>query len=143
MYNTMSFKIFYYPIVIKEHHLDTFNHVNNATYLELLEEARWEFLTQNGFGLNEIQRLKVGPIVLEFHIKFLKELTLRQAITIESQLLTYERKVGSMQQTIYDENHTRCCEAHMTFGFFDMIARKLIPPSNEWLSAIGAHDEKP
>lgn len=30
-----------YPVVIREHHLDTFGHVNNAAYLDILEEARW------------------------------------------------------------------------------------------------------
>ena len=87
-------KIFRFQLLIKENHLDTFGHVNNATYLQLLEEARWEFLTSQGFSLKAIHALKVGPIVLECHIKFLKELTLRQQITIESQVLSYEKKIG-------------------------------------------------
>ena len=44
----MKFKIFTYEMLIKEKHLDTFGHVNNATYFELLEEARWDFITNNG-----------------------------------------------------------------------------------------------
>ncbi len=30
-----------YHLLILEKHLDTFGHVNNASYLEILEEARW------------------------------------------------------------------------------------------------------
>lgn len=132
------FKTFSYEILIKEHHLDTFGHVNNATYLELLEEARWEFLTTNGFDLKTIHGSGIGPVVLEIQIKFLKELRLRQPIVIESQMLSYEKKIGIMRQDILDDQHTLCCQAKMTFGFFDLNARKLILPSEQWLKAIGA-----
>ena len=87
-------KVFRYQLVIKEHHLDTFSHVNNATNLELLEEARWEFLHAHGIDLKTIHETGIGPIVLECHIQFLKELKLRQPIIIESQMLSFEQKGG-------------------------------------------------
>lgn len=136
-----DFKIFRYQVLIKEHHLDTFSHVNNATYLELLEEARWEFLHERGFDLKSIHELGIGPIVLECHIKFLKELRLRQPIVIESQMISYEKKIGVMRQDIYDGQEVICCQAQMTFGFFDMSTRKLILPSVQWLEAIGVRNE--
>ena len=69
-----DFKVFRDPLLIIERHLDTFSHVNNATYLEILEEARWAFLTEQGFDLKTIHEHSVGPIVLECNIQFLKEL---------------------------------------------------------------------
>jgi thioesterase III len=132
-----DFKIFRYQVLIKEHHLDTFGHVNNATYLALLEEARWEFLHVRGFDLKTIHELKVGPVVLECNIKFLKEIRLRQSIFIESQMVSYEKMTGVMRQDIYDEQEVLCCQGKMTFGFFDMNIRKLILPSAQWLEAIG------
>lgn len=132
-----DFKIFKFQVLIKEYHLDTFGHVNNATYLQLLEEARWEFLNGQGFDLQTIHELKVGPIILECHIKFLKELVVRQQIIIESQVLSYEKKIGIMRQDIVDEQGSLCCQAQLTFGLFDMSTRKLILPSAPWLKAIG------
>lgn len=132
-----NYKTYQYQMVIREHHLDTFHHVNNATYLEILEEARWELLQTGGFGLNVIHERGTGPVVLECHIKFLKELRLRQTITIESQIQSYEKKIGVMRQEIFNEQQERCCQATMTFGFFDMKQRKLILPPDEWLLAIG------
>ncbi len=131
------FKIFKYQILIKEHHLDTFGHVNNAMYLSLLEEARWEFLNERGIDLKSIQETKVGPIVLEIHIKFLKELILRQSILIETQMISYEKKVGVMRQDILDEQGGLCSQAKITFGVFDMNTRRLILPTPEWMHAIG------
>jgi acyl-CoA thioester hydrolase len=132
-----QFKIFRYPLLIKEHHLDTFGHVNNATYLELLEEARWEFLNEEGFDLKAIHEAGVGPIVLEWHLQFLKELRLRQPIVIESQMISYEKKVGVMRQDILDEQGELYSHAKMTFGVFDLKTRKLILPPDAWLLAIG------
>ena len=130
-------KIFKYSVIIKERHLDTFSHVNNATYLELLEEARWEFLNAEGIDLKTIHDTGIGPIVLECHIKFLQELRLRQSIVIESQICSFEKKIGVMQQNIMDEQGELCSHAKMTFGVFDMKTRKLILPSTQWLLALG------
>jgi thioesterase-3 len=130
-------KVFQYPILIREHHLDTFGHVNNATYLEILEEARWEFMQARGFCLQTIHESGKGPIVLECHIKFLKELRLRQSIVIESQTVSYEKKIGILRQDIFNDKQELCCEARLTFGFFNLETRKLILPSSQWLEAIG------
>lgn len=132
-----EYKKFQYRIQIKEHHLDTFGHVNNATYLELLEEARWEFLLENGLDLRTIHVSGIGPVVLECHIQFLKELRLREWITIQSQLISFEKKIGIMEQDILNEDGATCSKAKLTFGVFDLKLRKLIHPSEQWLKAIG------
>ena len=132
-----DFKVFRYPLLIIERHLDTFSHVNNATYLEILEEARWAFLTEQGFDLKTIHEHSVGPIVLECNIQFLKELRLRQPIIVESQVLSYEKKIGVMRQDILNEENELSCHAKLIFGFFDFKTRKLILPTEKWLEAIG------
>ncbi len=73
-----------YQVTIHEAHLDTFGHVNNAKYLELYEQARWDLITNNGYGLDEIKKLKIGPVVLEVNLNFKREITNREVITIES-----------------------------------------------------------
>lgn len=132
-----DFTAFQYPLIIREHHLDIFNHVNNATYLQILEEARWEFLYARGFDLPTIQALGVGPVVLEITIQFLKELTLRQSIIIESKMLTYKEKIGIMKQDILGKDNTLFCHAQLTFGLMDMTTRKLVQPSEHWLLVMG------
>lgn len=131
------FKSFKYRMLIRENHLDTFGHVNNATYLQLLEEARWEFLNEQDMNLKTIHETKIGPVVLECNIKFIKELTLRQNIVIESQMLSYHKKIGVMDQRIFDEQGNLCTEAQFKFGFFDMELRKLIVPTPQLLLAFG------
>lgn len=133
---TLHAETFTYPLVIKEHHLDTFGHVNNATYLNLLEEARWELITEQGYGLKKIQQSGLGPTILEITLKFYHELRLRESIVISSQLTDYDKKVGTIVQQIHRDDQL-CCEAKMLVGLFDLHKRKLVTPSDEWLSALG------
>jgi thioesterase-3 len=126
-----------YELLIREQHLDIFGHVNNAKYLEILEEARWELITRNGYGLAEIVRRQIGPTILEITLKFQRELKNRQRITIKSWLDSYLGKVGQMIQQIWDAAGNLCCEATFKIGLFDLAARKLIAPTPEWIKAIG------
>lgn len=126
-----------YPVLIREQHLDTFGHVNNAKYLELFEEARWDLITRNGYGLDEVVRRRVGPTILEVTLKFQRELRTRQAIVIRSWTDSYVGKVARFTQQMIDEQGRICCEGAFVFGLFDLAARKLIPPTPEWLRAVG------
>jgi len=125
-----------YQLTIKETYLDTFGHVNNAMYLTLLEEARWDLITKNGFGLKKIQESGLGPTILELKLSFLKEICLRDEVTIETQLISYENKIGKLSQKIIRDSEL-CCIAEFVMGLFDLKQRKLILPTKEWLDAIG------
>ena len=117
-------------------YLDTFGHVNNAMYLALFEEARWELVTQNGYGLKKIMEKGMGPTILEIKLKFLKELRLRDNIVVETQLTSYQNKIMNVHQKMLREN-VICCEADFIMGFFNLKERKLINPTEEWLKALG------
>ena len=130
-----------YDLTVLESHLDTFGHVNNATYLQLFEEARWDLITQNGYGLKEIQKSGHGPVILEINLKFKRELRLRQKITIETETLSQNKMISKVTQIIRDENQKACCVAEFTFGLFDLKKRKLIPPTSDWLKALGLEEQ--
>lgn len=132
----MTAKVFFYPLIIKESYLDTFGHVNNAIYLTLFEEARWDIITKNGYGVKKIQETGLGPTILEIKLSFLKELRLREKIIIETQMISYEKKIGKLSQKITREGEI-CCIAEFIMGLFDVNERKLILPTEEWLVAIG------
>ena len=136
MTNENSIK-FEYEVTILERHLDSFGHVNNATYLELYEEARWDFITKGGYGLETIHKLKKGPIVLETTVKFRKEIINRDRVKIISYSTGIKGKIMKMHQEIVHMNGDIASMADFTFGFMDLAERKLIAPTDEWLKAIG------
>lgn len=126
-----------YELVIREHHLDTFGHVNNAAYFDILEEARWELVTRNGYGLDQVHRRQVGPVVLAAQIRFLREIRNRQRVVVRTWLESYAGKVGRLAQQIHDAEGEVCTEAVFTIGLFDLAERRLVRPTPEWTSALG------
>jgi acyl-CoA thioester hydrolase len=130
-------------VVISEAHLDSFGHMNNARYLELFEQARWDLITDRGFGIDVIRRSGTGPTILEVTVKFMRELAPRDTIVIRSDLLSYERKVGQLRQQMIKADGTVACEAVFTFGLFDVERRKLIEPSPAWAYAVGLTSSAP
>jgi acyl-CoA thioester hydrolase len=126
-----------YRLLILEKHLDTFGHVNNAVYLEILEEARWDLITRNGYGLDEVHRRGIGPVVLDVHLRFVQEIRNRQAVTVRTWVESYSGKIGKLAQQVRDDAGDLCCDAKLTIGLLDLTARKLIRPTAEWVRALG------
>lgn len=128
---------FEYELIIREFHLDSYGHVNNATYLSLYEEARWEAITQRGYGYEQVHETGVGPVILDVHIKFLKELVLREKIKITMELVSYKGKIFTLKQSMIKSNGDVASEMILTGALFDLKNRKIILPTSEWLRAVG------
>ena len=126
-----------YKLTILESHLDTFGHVNNAAYLQIFEEARWDLITGNGYGLEQILESGFGPVILEINLRFRRELKLRQSVVIETALKATDKKLVTIAQEIVDGNGQSYCTAELRCGLFDLKARKLVPPTPAWLKGIG------
>lgn len=124
-------------MMIREHHIDSYGHVNNAAYAEIFEEARWDLITKNGYGVKKVQELQQGPVMLEMQIRFSREVSVREKIRIVSECVSYHKKIFKMKQTIYKEDGTAACEGNFIGGLFDLKTRKLILPTPEWLKAVG------
>lgn len=129
-----------YKFTVLESHLDSFGHMNNATYLQIFEEARWDLITQRGYGYDVIQEKKVGPTILEINLQFKKELKLREVISIQSHIIDYTRVVGVIQQEMKGPDGDLRCVATFKIALFDMTKRKLIAPTPEWEYAVGVRE---
>lgn len=129
--------MFFYETVVQEAHLDSFGHLNNARYLELFEQARWDIINSNGYGLKKIQETQQGPLILEAHLRFLKELHARDKIKISVECTEYNGKIGKLKQEIFNEKNEVCAELIIVLGLFDLKARRLIPPTEDWKKAVG------
>jgi YbgC/YbaW family acyl-CoA thioester hydrolase len=133
--------VFEYVVEIKEFHLDSFGHVNNAAYVQLYEEARWDFITKNGFGLERIQREQKGPVLLDLQVRFKRELKNRERIRITSQTIEIKNsKILVLEQKMHKSDGKIASEATFTVGFFDLRERKLIDSGPDWLRAVGVKE---
>lgn len=126
-----------YSLVIKEHHVDSLGHMNNATYMEIFEDARWDVITHRGYGFEKVQELQQGHVILEVNLKFMKEIKLRETIEITTELVQYAGKTGQLRQRMLKTDGSIAAEAVFTFGLFDMKARRLIDATPDWKKGLG------
>ena len=136
----MKFDEFKFNYQIEEKDLDVFGHVNNANYFRIFEMARWDFITENGFGLERIMKENRGPVLLEASIRFRKELKNRDQIIIHSQAKEFDGRFLTLNQQMKRDGRL-CCEANFKLAFFDTVARKMLTPDLEWLKACGIIEE--
>jgi len=131
-----------YHTQILERHLDSFGHVNNAQYLILFEEARWEMVTSRGFGIKKVLESNIGTVILACSLKFKRELYVRERITIETELVSVAKKIVILRQSILNELGKVAAEAEFKISCFDLKERKIIHPTEPWLDAISGEWQK-
>ena len=99
-------------IRVRNYHLDGYGHVNNARYLEFLEEARWAFFEEHGL-LSEIdglmlvvvrtdiryRRAAIDGDILRFEGR-LKELTSRHIILTQNIVLPSGKNAVEAESTL-------------------------------------------
>jgi acyl-CoA thioester hydrolase len=126
-----------FPQIIREAQVNYFGHMDNIAYIQVFEAARWEMLTERGYGFDTISKLQQGPVVLGIDVHYRKEVFLRQSVRIETQTQSYDGKVESIKQAMLSEGGEVHCYALIKLGLFDTRTRKLMAPSEAWLRACG------
>ncbi len=121
---------------IKAEHIDTYGHVNNAVYLQILEAARWDWIAKGGGDRDLVKKMNVGPIVVDIEIRFSRELLEGENIVIRSK---HDGEIGPtyrLNQFIYKENGEIACKAKYRMAFLDMKRRKIVSPPEEWVKIL-------
>ncbi|SUB18074.1 Long-chain acyl-CoA thioesterase FadM [Pantoea agglomerans] len=87
-------------IKVRGYHLDVYQHVNNARYLEFLEEARWEWLEEVE-AFHWLQEQKLAFVVVNININYRRPAVLGDVLTIESEITQLNGKSGIIAQRVF------------------------------------------
>ncbi|MCB2195748.1 MAG: acyl-CoA thioesterase [Bacteroidetes bacterium] len=68
---------------VRGYELDSYGHVNNAVYINYLEQARWEILKKDEV-LKSLYHKNLLLVVTETNIRYMRELKLFDKIEIET-----------------------------------------------------------
>ena len=118
-------------IKVRGFHTDMFGHVNNARYLEFLEEARWEFLEQY-IDYNNWTKLGNAFIVANINISYRRPSKLGEILDIQSNISELGNKSGVIHQEIFlKDQNVRITEADVTFVIIDVKTKKAIKIGGE------------
>jgi YbgC/YbaW family acyl-CoA thioester hydrolase len=123
--------------LVVEQEIDLLGHLNNVSAMALFERARWNMLTERGYGFDTLQSAGQAPVILSVDVQFRREVRLRQRVTIASYTSSASGKVGVVTQVMRAADDTVHIVANYTIGLFDLTTRRLVPPSNAWRAATG------
>jgi len=121
-------------IKVRGYHEDRFGHVNNARYLEFLEEARWGQFEEHGLDTAFFKAHGVFPVVVRLSISYRRPASAGDVLNITTEVASAgRRRVVIAQQARFALSDEVCVEAEVTAVFLDEKTGQPVPLSNEIL----------
>ncbi|EMS81031.1 acyl-CoA thioesterase [Desulfotignum phosphitoxidans] len=112
-------------IKVRGYHTDLYQHVNNARYLEFLEEARWQLL-EDHMDLESFMRGGYLFFVVNINISYRSPARVGDTVTVRSGLKKIGNKSAVIRQQIINKaTGTMCVDADVTFVIADTGGRPL------------------
>ena len=106
-------------LVVRTYELDSYNHVNNATYLNYLEYGRMEFLRAIGFDYNALIDAGYYLYVTHVDIHYRASARLFDELSIEVEPTKLGKVSGAFHQVIRNQRGEVCAEAEVSWGCVD------------------------
>lgn len=112
---------------VRGYHCDFYGHVNNARFLELLEEARWCW-AESVIDLPAWQAAGFGFVVAGIDIRYRKPAPEGMLLRLRSDITRLDARFGVFHQVILDATDDRLLvEADVTFAVIDTATGRSLP----------------
>ena len=118
-------------IKVRGYHLDVYQHVNNARYLEFLEEARWDGL-ESSAGFQWMSAHHIAFVVVNININYRRPAVLGDVLTVTSKVEQLNGKSGVRSQVVtLDPEGQVVADALITFVCIDLKTQKALALEGE------------
>ena len=111
-------------IKVRGYHLDLFGHVNNARYLEFLEEGRWSAFEEKA----DIQQLAMKGYVftvVNININYRRPALMNQVLRVETAIARFNRRNAVIHQDVkLKGSDALIADADVTFVIVDGKTKK-------------------
>ena len=124
-------------IKVRGFHIDIFSHVNNARYLEFMEEARWVVIDKY-IDLKRMRAKGIIFVVVNININYRRPASMGDILELYLGLT----KIGGKSAIFYQEirlkgTDTVVADAQVTFVFADKNTGKAVKIDDEIKSLVG------
>lgn len=104
------------PLRVRTYECDSYNHVNNAVYLNYLEYGRMDFLRQIGFDYKGI--IEQGYFIYVSHVDIYYKASafFDEELVVESTSVKLKTVSGTIHQRVLKADGTVCAEADVTWA---------------------------
>jgi thioesterase III len=126
-------------IKVRGFHLDVYQHVNNARYLEFLEEARWSYLEDHG-DVAWFAKHNLAWVIVNININYRAAATMGHTLEVQTRFSKIGSKSAVIHQAIYiADTGTLVADADITFVCLDQKTGKAVPIESELKSRLEQH----
>ncbi len=118
--------------------MDFNGHMRNTAYLDKSADVRMQFFLENGFGMREFSRRKLGPVILRDELEYRREVGLLESIRVTLQLsgLSEDGSRWSMCNEFYRDDGGLSARVVSFGGWLDLATRRLTQPPEDLLAAL-------
>lgn len=98
--------------------IDMFQHVHNSKYFDYVLAARYEQMeTCYGMSMEQFMAAGYGWVVKTAHVNFIRPLTLGEAFSVTTGIVSMDEKVAQVTFEIVSQNTGKLCSD----GWFDYV----------------------
>ena len=114
-------------ITVRGYHLDLYKHVNNARYLEFLEEARWQRFSRP-FEKNGFDDMGLALVIVNININYRYPAKLGDVVVIDTEV----KRVGAKSIVIGQAMTLKAdgrpvVDAEVTVVVMDVVKERAVP----------------
>lgn len=125
-------------ITVRGYHLDLYRHVNNARYLEFLEEARWQTYDKR-FETFGFAKKGLAFVIVNINISYKRPAMLGDVLNIVNTIQRIGGKSVTIRQHMFLKGtDTTVVEADVTVVMMDMKTGKATEISGDILEMLQA-----
>ncbi|MFG6179188.1 acyl-CoA thioesterase [Halomonas sp. THAF12] len=112
---------------VRGYHLDGYGHVNNARYLEFLEEGRWAYFDERPALAEIIQGGEVAFVAVNLNIDYRRAAVAGEDLEVVTGLAELGSRSARMHQNIRRTRDGKTvASADLTFVLLDVAANKAV-----------------
>ncbi|WP_299233168.1 thioesterase family protein [uncultured Halomonas sp.] len=117
---------------VRGYHLDGYGHVNNARYLEFLEEGRWAYFDDRPELFHRLQRGDLAFVAVNVNIDYCAAAVAGDDLKVSSRVCELGTRSARMAQEIHRRgDDALISRATITFVLLDVAANRAIPIEGE------------
>jgi acyl-CoA thioester hydrolase len=123
--------------------MDFNSHMRNTAYLDKAADVRQMFLIENGFPIEELLRLRIGPVMMKDEVEYFSEVRLQKKINVTLAIAGHAQD-GSrflLRQEIFRPDGKISARVTSLGGWLHLDQRRIVAPPPSLLSAMNAMDK--
>ena len=121
-----------FQLTVRSFECDSYAHVNNAVYLNYLEAARMEFLSDIGFDYDKMRKMGYAIYIARINIEYKAPARTNDVLKIKTVPIKRRKTNGVFRQTVSKEEQV-VADAEVTWVFVnDRGVPSRLPPELDY-----------